>query len=176
MRRGVKRHSAEFKARAETAALSGEKTLAELSAEFGVHPTMISGWQHELVKVRRAGCTRRQCAGGRGRGEGDRRSAPEDRTAAGRARFSYRAARHLPIAEGGDDCAKSGAVHKPAMHAARGCEQQAFITGRSPSVQRNSIFSSGSTAFSSTHRSTAAAGCRWRRCRGFRSAVDASGG
>jgi transposase len=32
------------------AALSGEKTLAELSAEFGVHPTMISNWKKELVK------------------------------------------------------------------------------------------------------------------------------
>jgi transposase-like protein len=31
------------------AALSGEKTLAELSAEFGVHPTMISNWKQELV-------------------------------------------------------------------------------------------------------------------------------
>ena len=31
------------------AALSGEKTLAELSAEFGVHPTTISGWKQELV-------------------------------------------------------------------------------------------------------------------------------
>jgi transposase len=49
---GVKRkqHSAEFKARVAMAALSGEKTLAELSAEFGVHPTMISGWKQELVK------------------------------------------------------------------------------------------------------------------------------
>ena len=28
----------------------GEKTLAELSAEFGVHPTMISDWKQELVK------------------------------------------------------------------------------------------------------------------------------
>ena len=32
------------------ASLSGEKTLAELSAEFGVHPTMISNWKQELVK------------------------------------------------------------------------------------------------------------------------------
>src|SRR6202048_3152283 len=42
---------------------------------------------------------RQQGAGGRGCAEGDRRSAPEDRTAAGRVRFSCRAARHLPSAE-----------------------------------------------------------------------------
>jgi transposase len=49
---GVKRkqHSSEFKARVAMAALSGEKTLAELSVEFGVHPTMISNWKQELVK------------------------------------------------------------------------------------------------------------------------------
>ena len=49
---GVKRkqHSAEFKARVAMAALSGEKTLAELAAEFGIHPTMISNWKQELVK------------------------------------------------------------------------------------------------------------------------------
>jgi transposase-like protein len=48
---GIKRkqHSAEFKARVAMTALSGEKTLAELSAEFGVHPTMISNWKQELV-------------------------------------------------------------------------------------------------------------------------------
>ena len=32
------------------ASLSGEKTLTELSAEFGVYPTMISNWKQELVK------------------------------------------------------------------------------------------------------------------------------
>ena len=49
---GVKRkqHSADFKARVAMAALSGEKTLAELSAEFRVHPTMISNWKQELMK------------------------------------------------------------------------------------------------------------------------------
>src|ERR1700719_1587612 len=47
----------------------------------------------------RAVCARQQGAGGRGCAKGDRRSAPEDRAAAGRARFSCRAARHLPSAE-----------------------------------------------------------------------------
>jgi transposase-like protein len=32
------------------AALSGEKSLAELLSEFGVHPTMISTWKQELMK------------------------------------------------------------------------------------------------------------------------------
>ena len=51
---GVKRkqHSAEFKARVAMASLSGEKTLAELSAEFGVHPTMISNWKKGARKAR----------------------------------------------------------------------------------------------------------------------------
>src|SRR5580692_6059881 len=44
-------------------------------------------------------CARPHGAGGRGCAEGDRRSAPEDRAAAGRMRFSCRAARHLPSAE-----------------------------------------------------------------------------
>ena len=49
---GVKRkpYSAEFKARVAMASLSGEKTRAQLSVEFGVHPTMISNWKQELVK------------------------------------------------------------------------------------------------------------------------------
>ena len=39
-----------IQARVPMASLSGEKTLTELSAEFGVHPTMISNWKQELVK------------------------------------------------------------------------------------------------------------------------------
>jgi transposase len=48
---GVKRkqQSADFKARVAMAALSGERTLAEVSSEFGVHPTMISTWMQELT-------------------------------------------------------------------------------------------------------------------------------
>ena len=49
---GVKRkqHSADFKAGVAMAALSGEKSLAELASEFGLHPTMISTWKPELMK------------------------------------------------------------------------------------------------------------------------------
>jgi transposase-like protein len=49
---GTKRrpHSAEFKAQVAMAALAGDKTLAELASEYGVHPTMISTWKQELVK------------------------------------------------------------------------------------------------------------------------------
>ncbi len=45
-----KQHSAEFKAQVAMAALAGDKTLAELASEYGVHPTMISTWKQELVK------------------------------------------------------------------------------------------------------------------------------
>jgi transposase-like protein len=66
---GVKRkqHSAEFKARVAMASLLGEKTLAELSAEFRVHPTMISNSKHELVK--RAGELFVRCCGGSSRSD-----------------------------------------------------------------------------------------------------------
>jgi transposase-like protein len=45
-----KQYSAEFKAQVAMAALAGDKTLAELSSQYGVHPTMISTWKQELVK------------------------------------------------------------------------------------------------------------------------------
>ena len=43
------RHSSEFKAKVAMAALSEAKTLAELSSEYGVHPTQITRWKQELV-------------------------------------------------------------------------------------------------------------------------------
>ena len=99
---GVKRkqHSAEFKARVAMAALSGEKTLAELSVEFGVHPTMISGWKQELVKRADELFAR----GSKAPAVEDAQKVIDDlhrkiEQPGGRARFSCRAARHLPIAE-----------------------------------------------------------------------------
>jgi len=43
-----KKYSAQFKAKVALAAISNDKTLAELSTEFGVHPNMISRWKQLL--------------------------------------------------------------------------------------------------------------------------------
>jgi len=82
------------------AALSGEKTLAELSVEFGVHPTMISSWKQELVK--RAG--ELFARGNKAPAVEDAQKVIDDlHRKIGqlqvRARFSCRAARHFPSAE-----------------------------------------------------------------------------
>lgn len=45
-----KQHSAQFKAQVAMAALAGDRTLAELTSEYGIHPTMISTWKQDLVK------------------------------------------------------------------------------------------------------------------------------
>jgi transposase-like protein len=42
-----KNHSKEFKAKVALAALKGDKTMAELSSEFGVHANMITRWRNE---------------------------------------------------------------------------------------------------------------------------------
>ena len=43
-----KKYAPEFKAKVALAALKGDKTLAELSSEFGVHQVQISKWVKEL--------------------------------------------------------------------------------------------------------------------------------
>jgi transposase len=44
------RYSPEFKAKVALAALKNEETMSELSARFGVHPTMISNWKRTLLE------------------------------------------------------------------------------------------------------------------------------
>jgi transposase len=43
-----KNHAPAFKARVALAALSGDKTIPELSSEFGVHHTLIHKWVKQL--------------------------------------------------------------------------------------------------------------------------------
>ncbi len=45
MTRKHTKHSASFKAKVAMAALKGDKTLAELSDQFGVHQNQISQWK-----------------------------------------------------------------------------------------------------------------------------------
>jgi len=45
-----KNHSPEFKAKVALEALKGERTVADLSSQFGVHPTMIHGWKKALLE------------------------------------------------------------------------------------------------------------------------------
>jgi putative transposase len=50
-----RQHSAEFKAKVALEALRGERTINELSAEYGVHPVQITQWKkvalEELPKI-----------------------------------------------------------------------------------------------------------------------------
>ena len=42
-------HDAAFKARVALEAVKGERTVSELAAEYGVHPTMIHQWKKSLL-------------------------------------------------------------------------------------------------------------------------------
>ena len=43
-------HDAGFKARVALEAVKGERTVSELAAEYGVHPTMINQWKRALLE------------------------------------------------------------------------------------------------------------------------------
>lgn len=42
-------HSAAFKAQVALAAVRGDRTVNELAAQFGVHPTLIHDWKKKLL-------------------------------------------------------------------------------------------------------------------------------
>ncbi|BDM63569.1 transposase [Shewanella sp. NFH-SH190041] len=44
-----KNHSPTFKAKVALAAAKGNKTLAQLSSEFGIHQSQIGKWKQELL-------------------------------------------------------------------------------------------------------------------------------
>ena len=49
MTRTRRNHRATFKAQVALAAVKGDKTLAELAEQFGVHPIQITDWKQHLL-------------------------------------------------------------------------------------------------------------------------------
>lgn len=50
MRGMRKRHDGAFKAKVALEAVKGEKTISQLSSEYGVHPNQIGQWKKRLLE------------------------------------------------------------------------------------------------------------------------------
>jgi Transposase len=49
-KRSRRNHGAEFKAKAALAVIRGDKTMAELATQFGVHAHQITEWKKQLLE------------------------------------------------------------------------------------------------------------------------------
>lgn len=49
--RSRRRHSAEFKVRVALEALRERRTVNEIAAESGVHPTQVSAWKRQVLEA-----------------------------------------------------------------------------------------------------------------------------
>jgi transposase-like protein len=45
-----KKHDSKFKARVALEAIKGEKTIAEIASEYGVHPNLVGQWKQKALE------------------------------------------------------------------------------------------------------------------------------